>query len=70
MNVQKCADTEPAFVRIAGFEFALDGMLNVHASLVNYWKPTVTLRKCMYHAHMWERFEVTIVRLFRAIQPW
>ena len=39
---------------IAGFEFALDGMLNVHASLVNYWKPTVTLRKCMYHAHLWE----------------
>ena len=31
---------------IGGFEFALDGMLNVHASGVKYRKPTVALRKC------------------------
>ena len=30
---------------IAGFEFALDGMLNVPASGVKYRKPTVALRK-------------------------
>ena len=53
IHLARARDTD--FVdSIAGFEFALDGMLNVHASLVNYWKPTVTLRKCMYHAHLWE----------------
>ena len=31
---------------IGGFEFALDGMLNVHAPGVKYRKPTVALRKC------------------------
>ena len=44
-------------VYIAGFGFALDGMLNVHASQVKYWKAMVTLQKCMYivyHTHLWE----------------
>ena len=31
---------------VGGFEFALDGMLNVHASEVKYRKPTVSLQKC------------------------
>ena len=34
------------FSPIGGFEFALDGMLNIHASGVKYWKPTVSLWKC------------------------
>lgn len=31
---------------IGGFKFVLDGILNVHASVIKYWKTTVTLWKC------------------------
>ena len=43
------------FLRIGGSEFALDGMLNIHASGIKYRKPKVTLRSAMFHAHLWER---------------
>ena len=41
----KTSPDEPYHV-IGGFEFALDGMLNVQPSGVKYRKPTVTLWKC------------------------
>ena len=40
---------------IGGFEFALDGMLNVRASDVNDRKSAGKRGSSMYHTHLWER---------------
>ena len=42
-------------LNIGGFEFALDGMLNVRTSDVNDRKSAGKHRSLMYHTHLWER---------------